>query len=94
MTQFVQLFSPELGMAAQQDRPAQQGANPTWAWQPDERISDTFTLIVDPAAKPGPYNLQMGLYDLKDGARLSVRDRSGQPVPDGQVVLTRLDIQP
>ena len=94
LTQFVQLFSPVLGMAAQQDRPPQQGVNPTWAWQADERISDTFTLTVDPAAKPGPYNLQMGLYDLKDGARLPVHDRSGQPVPNGQVILTRLDIQP
>ena len=94
LTRFAQLYSSELGMAAQQDSPPAQGANPTWAWVPGEEVSDTVTLTVSEDASPGKYTLQVGLYTPSDGTRLPVRDRAGNPLPDGQVVLTELALLP
>ncbi len=92
LTQFVQLYSAELGMAAQRDAPPQQGANPTWAWVPGEVVVDTHILQVRDDAAPGDYQLLVGLYDPRDGARLPVRDQDGNTLPDGQVVLRQLTV--
>jgi hypothetical protein len=94
LTRFVQLYSPTLGMAAQQDSLPQDGNNPTWAWVPGEVVSDTVTLTVSENAKPGKYALQVGLYNPSDGMRLPVRDRAGNPLPDGQVILTEVSLLP
>ena len=94
LTRFAQLYSPELGMAAQQDSPPAQGGNPTWAWVPGEVVSDTVTLTVGEEARPGKYVLQVGLYNPSDGMRLPVRDQAGNPLPDGQVVLAELSLLP
>lgn len=94
LTQFVQLYSPDLGMAAQYDAPPQQGGNPTWAWVRGEVVTDTLTLTVAPDASLGPYRLQVGLYNPLDNTRLPTRDRDGNPLPDGQVVLSELAILP
>jgi hypothetical protein len=93
-TQFAHLYSPELGMAAQWDGPPLNGANPTWAWVPGEIVSDTVTLRIADAAKPGSYALQVGLYNSEDGARLPARDRQGKPLPDDSVLLETLRVEP
>ena len=94
LTQFVQLFNPDLGMAAQQDSPPQNGANPTWAWTPGETVVDVRTLRLRDDAQPGQYQLLVGLYDPADGSRLEVRDSQGTTLPDGQVKLTVLPVGP
>lgn len=94
LTQFVQLYSPELGMAAQQDAQPRQGSNPTWAWIPGEVVVDTVTLAVRPDASPGVYDLLVGLYDPSDGTRLTVTDERGAVTPEGHIKLTRLTVQP
>lgn len=94
LTQFVQLYSPELGMAAQQDVPPLQGANPTWAWVPGEVIVDTVTLQVHDDAAPGAYSLLVGLYNAADGTRVPARDAAGADLPAGQIVLTDLSVVP
>ncbi len=92
LTQFVQLFNPDLGMAAQQDALPQDGANPTWAWLPGETVVDVRTLQVRDDAAPGDYRLMVGLYDATDGVRLSVADAEGTALPDGLLVLTTLTV--
>ena len=94
LTRFAQLYSPELGMAAQQDSPPAQGGNPTWSWVPGEVVSETVTLTVGQAARPGKYALQVGLYNASDGLRVPVRDQASKPVPGDQVVLTELSLLP
>ncbi|MEZ4767597.1 MAG: 6-pyruvoyl-tetrahydropterin synthase-related protein [Caldilineales bacterium] len=94
LTQFAQLYNPDLGMAAQQDALPQDGANPTWAWAPGEIITDTRTLQVRADAEPGDYRLLVGLYDPADGTRLPVADAQGNPLPDGQITLTTLTVSP
>ena len=93
LTRFAQLYSPELGMAAQQDAPPAQGGNPTWSWVPGEIIADEVVLTLAPEAQPGSYELRVGLYDAAaGGVRLPVQDDRGRPLPDAQIVLTKLDV--
>ena len=91
---FVHFYSPELGMASQQDSLPQDGNNPTWSWVPGEVVTDTVTLTVSENARPGKYALQMGLYNPSDGMRLPVRDRADNSLPDGQVILTEVSLLP
>jgi hypothetical protein len=92
LTQFVQLYHPELGMAAQQDAPPLDGANPTSTWRPGEIIVDTRTLHVGEDALPGTYALLAGLYNPVDGARLPVRAADGADLPNGQIHLADLNV--
>lgn len=80
-TRFIQIYHPELGMAAQFDSPPQAGANPTWAWVPGEVIVDTASLIIDTDAVPGDYGIYTGFYNPEDGVRLPVHGADGVPDP-------------
>jgi hypothetical protein len=93
LTQFLQLHSPNLGMAAQRDALPLQGANPTWAWIPGEIVADTHVLQVSADAPPGVYDLLVGLYDSSDGTRLPVTDAQGAAVPQRHIKLTSLLVQ-
>jgi hypothetical protein len=92
-TRFLQLHSPEHGMAAQADALPQNGANPTSAWIKGERVADTAVLHVAPDAAPGAYRLLLGFYDAANGgARLPAVDEDGAPLPDQAVVLTEITV--
>ena len=86
-TQFFQLYAPALGMAAQSDQPPRQGGNPTTTWMADEIIVDQVVLTVDPAAAPGQYTLNTGMYDPVSGARAPLMAADGSPMPDNQALL-------
>ena len=93
LTRVCTVLQPELGMAAQQDSPAAQGQNPTWSWVPGEIIADDVVLTVAPEAQTGSYELRVGFYDAAaGGARLPVQDDKGRPLPDAQIVLTKIDV--
>ncbi len=90
-TRFLQLYSAEHGMAAQADAMPQNGANPTSAWAPGERIVDTAVLPIDPNAAPGSYRLLLGFYDA-GGVRLPAVDGAGRALPDQAVVITEITV--
>ncbi|MCC6192664.1 MAG: hypothetical protein IT318_26885 [Anaerolineales bacterium] len=95
LTRFIHLGHETHGLAAQADGPPQDGRNPTWAWVPGEVIADTVVLTIAPQAPAGQYELRLGLYDpAAGGARLPVYDQQGQPLPDDQVVLTKVTVAP
>jgi hypothetical protein len=91
-TQFVHLFDPELGMAAQRDAVPQGGRNPTWAWTPGEIVRDTVPMTIASDAKPGTYALLVGLYDPETGQRLPVTDASGSGSGNSHVLLANLQV--
>lgn len=91
-TQFIHLYNPQLGMAAQTDRPPAGGGNPTWAWVPGETIVEAINLTVQPDTPPGEYELLVGLYDPANGQRLPLTQADGAPLPNGQVALEKLNI--
>lgn len=62
-TVFVHLLDPENRIRAQEDHIPAAGARPTTGWVTGEVIQDGYRLQVDPAAPPGAYVLEVGLYD-------------------------------
>jgi hypothetical protein len=61
---------------------------PTVLWLPGEVVPDTVVLPLD-GLPPGAYGVAVGWYDPRSPAlpRLPAFDASGQPVPNGRVVL-------
>ena len=92
-TRFAHLFSPELGMASQNDNLPQAGQNPTWSWIPGELIADRVELKIAPDVRPGRYHVQVGFYDNeRGGARLPATDGAGHALPDAQVNLVTIQV--
>jgi hypothetical protein len=93
--EFVHLYEPSLGLAAQHDGLPQQGGNPTWAWLADEVIESVIPLVVDPAAAPGQYALLLGFYDpALNNTRVPVSDPQGQRWINDVIVLTTIALEP
>ncbi|MBP8292157.1 MAG: hypothetical protein KAX65_05250, partial [Caldilineaceae bacterium] len=91
-TQFFQLYSPTSGMAAQADQPPLQGGNPTRTWEQGESIVDQVVLTIDPAAAPGEYTLNTGMYDPVSGARAPLTAADGAPLADQQLPLATFTV--
>ncbi len=73
---FVHLVDPRTGIRwGQWDGAPVNGHFPTSWWRPGLAIRDPITIAVDPAAPPGEYQLQAGLYDFKTGERLWVGEK-------------------
>ncbi|MBV8520707.1 MAG: hypothetical protein JOY71_01005, partial [Acetobacteraceae bacterium] len=53
-------------------------------WQPGEVVRDDWTIAIPPTAPPGPYALELGLYDYRD--LRTIEDAGGQALATlGQV---------
>jgi len=91
-TQFVHLYHPELGMAAQVDSKPQQGQNPTNVWVVGEILTDTIVLNPSDEAPSGAYRLQIGLYHPQTGERVPTYGSDGAPLADRQIILTNVII--
>lgn len=62
---------------AQQDNEPQSDQLPTTRWPTGEMIADRYRIVVRPDAPPGQYDLEVGLYGLLDGQRLTYEDGRG-----------------
>lgn len=66
---------------------------PTSAWQPGEAILDEYALPIPPDAPPGPYDLEVGLYQWPAMQRLAVSSSSGMAGADyailGQLIVEK-----
>jgi hypothetical protein len=94
LVRFLQLHSPEHGMAAQNDSQPAGGRNPTWAWAPGEVVADQVVLTIAPDAAPGDYSLLMGFYRPDGGERLPVEDDRGNAAPDQVLLLSGATVLP
>ncbi|MBN2002733.1 MAG: hypothetical protein JXA21_05200 [Anaerolineae bacterium] len=54
----------------------------TTLWTPGAIVKDGYLIPVDPAAPPGTYTLEIGMYGLVDMTRLPVSDGEGQRLGD------------
>ena len=91
-TRFIQMHSPALGMAAQQDAPLLNGGNPTTTWVAGEQIIETVTLQIAPDAQPGEYMVWFGMYDPANGERVPLRRTSAEPLADNWLSLMTLSV--
>ena len=93
-TIFVHLLDAENHIQAQEDRIPAAGSRPTTGWVVSEVVQDTYTLTVNPAAIPGTYVLEVGVYDAGDPTfpRLSVLEEN---VPkENRAILAEIRVLP
>lgn len=48
-------------------------------WKVGELIADRHLLLLPPDASPGPYQLQIGIYEPQTGLRMDILDQAGNP---------------
>ncbi len=70
-TVFTHLLDGHEQIRAQQDGLPAAGHRPTTTWAPGETIADAHTLVVQENAPPGVDRIEVGLYDLATGVRLT-----------------------
>ena len=80
-TVFIHAAEPAGKLVAQQDSMPQNGNLPTTCWRPGEIVADTHQLVL-PEERNDPYAILIGLYDARDGGRLSTA------APDNAFLLT------
>ncbi len=76
----------------QADNEPAANTRPTTTWREGEVIVDEYAIPVDPAAPPGAYRIEVGLYDAITGERLPVLDSDGSPMGD-HVILTVVGVE-
>ncbi|HEX5414605.1 MAG TPA: hypothetical protein VFZ25_02990, partial [Chloroflexota bacterium] len=76
-TAFVHVVDASGKLIAQVDAQPTAGVYPTSAWQAGDTIIDTMVVKLPTDLPPGPYQVQLGLYDLKTMQRLAVTDANG-----------------
>jgi hypothetical protein len=91
---FTHLLGPSSQILGQKDGVPQGGDYPTNLWQPGEVVVDPYAFAVNPAAPPGEYPLEVGMYRLETGTRLSVVDADGKPMPDDRILLPGITVVP
>ncbi len=73
---FVHLLDAENHIVGQRDAEPGGGVRLTTTWKPDETIVDNYGILIRPGTPPGPYRIELGLYALDGGQRLTVSDGS------------------
>lgn len=90
---FVHLLGPGGLLWGQRDSEPGGGLRPTNTWTAGETVPDRYGITVLPGTPPGTYQLEVGLYDLATGARLSVdpayNAAAGDHLVIGPVSITR-----
>ncbi len=70
------------------DDPPADGAPPTDAWKAGNVYEDTHELEIDPQVPPGTYRVEIALFDVESGRRLSII------AEDGHLLDSRLLLAP
>ena len=69
---FVHLLNADNEKLAQRDGQPVQWMRPTSTWQPGERITDRYGMVLPDDLPVGSYTISVGLYDPVNGQRLPV----------------------
>jgi hypothetical protein len=80
-TVFTHLIDEQGIIWGQKDNPPVDGFYPTSQWEMGEIVRDQYDLVISPDAPPGQYWLEVGMYLVETGKRLSVR-REGHRMGD------------
>jgi hypothetical protein len=81
-TVFIHLIDEKQNIWGQKDNPPVDGLYPTTEWEAGEIVRDQYDLVISPDSPPGHYGLEIGMYLVETGKRLSV-SREGQRIGDG-----------
>ncbi len=69
---FLHLMDDDMRVWAQRDGQPVGGSRPTSSWQPAEEILDNHGVLIPPDIPSGVYHIELGLYDVATGQRLSL----------------------
>jgi hypothetical protein len=58
------------------------GYYPTSFWDQDELVKDKHAFVVSEDTPPGEYRIEVGMYRLAVGQRLTILDQDGQVLDD------------
>lgn len=79
---FTHLINAQNEIFGQQDKEPLDGARPTTGWAPGEIFSDSYEFQVAPNARPGSYQIEIGMYQPGDFTRLPTFDSNGNALGD------------
>ena len=83
---FVHLIDHDGRILAQDDGEPAEGRHPTTSWLAGETIADFHAFPFPQTDSPGPFGLEIGLYDPLTGARVPFVDEQGQILADHIVI--------
>jgi hypothetical protein len=81
-TVFVHLVDEEGTLWGQHDSQPVNGYYPTSFWDQDEVVKDEHAFVVSEDAPLGKYRIEVGMYRLADGQRLTIVCQDGQVLDD------------
>lgn len=83
---FIHVLDTHGQTVTQNDAALGEGQFPTSVWLPGEVVNECSQLEIP--AEPAGLTLAVGLYNLADGVRLTVKDDQGRLLPDNQITLS------
>jgi hypothetical protein len=92
-TVFVHLIAADGFNRTSQDNQPVWGSYPTTAWQPQEQITDKYTLTLPAGSPPGDHRLRVGWYQAGSQERLPVLDEAGQSAADHIILNTIIRVE-
>jgi hypothetical protein len=85
-TAFVHLVGPDGRLHGQVDAWPAQGTLPTSSWDAAQRLSDPYSVTLDPDAPSGRYQIEVGWYLLATLRRLPVLDANANAIDDHFII--------
>jgi len=82
---FIHLLDAQNHIVGQRDAEPGEGAEITTTWQEGEIIADNHGVLILPGTPPGEYRVEMGMYSLRSGQRLSTMGEG--EAPDNRILL-------
>ncbi len=92
-TVFTHLLDEGGRLWGQKDNPPQGGEYPTTGWLEGEVIRDEYEIPIPSDVPPGPYLLEVGMYQAETGERLPASDEEGKRLEGDRVILATILIE-
>lgn len=90
---FTHVIDDSNTFAGQKDAIPVGDTRPTTTWRRGEVLIDRYEIPISPGAKPGSYNLKVGMYAQDGGQRLSITSADGSS-PSDSITLTKIEVKP
>jgi len=87
---FIHLLDAQDHIVGQRDAEPGGGTQMTATWQEGEMIADNHGVLILPGTPPGEYRVEMGMYSLRSGERLSIKE--GGEAPDNRILLSPIRV--
>jgi len=87
---FIHLLDAQDHIVGQRDAEPGGGAKLTTTWQEGGMIADNYGVLILPGTPPGEYRVEVGMYSLRSGERLSTMGEEEEP--DNRILLSPIRV--